>query len=283
MRYDSIIIGTGPAGMQAALQLTARKKSFLLFGSPAGSQKVSRAHKINNYLGLPHISGEDLNTAFLAHLQDQGIFITAGKINAVYKMGDYFSVAMAQDMFESSTLILATGVHSAKHLPGEDQLLGRGVSYCASCDAMFYREKTIAVVLGSDEFWHEVEFLAEVAKTVYVLPLRRTVHGSHGNITVLDDKPTAVLGEKTATGLQLSNSTLEVDGVFILRENLAPSSLVPGIQTENSHIWVDSKMATNLSGCFAAGDCVGPPYQYIRAAGQGLSAAHSVVEYLEQK
>ena len=134
-RYDIAIIGTGPAGLEAAITAKIRNKKILLLGSRDLSLKVEKAHTIQNYLGLPNVSGTDLKAAYEAHLKALAIEITEDKINAIYAMGQYFALQGNGTNYEAQTVILATGVSTAKPYPGEEEFLGRGVSYCATCDA----------------------------------------------------------------------------------------------------------------------------------------------------
>ena len=147
-RYDIAIIGTGPAGLEAALTAQARNRSLLLIGPDGLSPKISKADSIRNYLGLPDVSGPAMRAAFLEHLESAGIRITGGQVKNIYAMGDYFAVQTGgiDSMYEAETLILATGLPLSKGLPGEDRFLGRGVSYCATCDAALYRGKKTAVI-----------------------------------------------------------------------------------------------------------------------------------------
>ena len=145
-RYDIAIIGTGPAGLEAAITAKIRNKKIILFGNKNLSLKVEKAHTIQNYLGLPDIGGEELKAAYEAHLKAMDIEITEDKINAVYAMGEYFALQGNGTNYEAQTVILATGVSTAKAYPGEEQFLGRGVSYCATCDAPLYRGKTAAII-----------------------------------------------------------------------------------------------------------------------------------------
>lgn len=140
-RYDIAIIGTGPAGLEAAITARIRNKKIILFGNKNLSLKVEKAHTIQNYLGLPNIGGEELKAAYEAHLKAMEIEITEDRINAVYAMGEYFALQGNGTNYEAQTVILATGVSTAKAYPGEEQFLGRGVSYCATCDAPLYRGK----------------------------------------------------------------------------------------------------------------------------------------------
>ncbi len=151
-RYDIAIIGTGPAGVSAALTATNRNKRIVLLGSRQMSEKVAKAHEIRNYPGLPFVKGADLAAAYRDQLDRAGIPVTEKRIGAVYAMGDYFALQAGEDMLEARTVILATGVVSAKPLPGEEALLGRGVSYCATCDAPLYRGRTAAVIGYSSRY-----------------------------------------------------------------------------------------------------------------------------------
>ena len=146
-RYDIAIIGTGPAGISAAITAKVRNKKVLLIGSASVSDKVAKAHMIQNYPGLPEISGAELAAKLLDHLKIMEIPITDRKVNAVYAMGDFFSLQIDQEFWEASAVILAGGVSFGKPFPGEDENLGRGVSYCATCDAALYRGRS-AIVVG---------------------------------------------------------------------------------------------------------------------------------------
>lgn len=128
-RYDIAIIGTGPAGVSAAITAKVRGKRLILFGAKAMSDKVEKAHSILNYPGLPNVTGAQLAQAFSNHLESMDIPITEKQVTAVYAMGDYFAIQTPEEMIESRTVILAAGVVTAKALPGENEFLGRGVSY----------------------------------------------------------------------------------------------------------------------------------------------------------
>ena len=287
-RYDIAIVGTGPAGLEAAITAKVRNKNFILLGNKDFSPKVSKAHAIQNYLGLPDVSGEALSAAYQKHLDAMGIEITQEKINAVYSMGDYFALQGGENrMYEADTVILATGVVAGKPLPGEEELLGRGVSYCATCDAALYRGKS-AVVLGygpGEEA--EAEFLAELADKVYYVPVYKkddaVPESLKNGIEIVKGMPKSI--EKTDEGIKLSldSGELVTNGVFVLREAVAPGQLVPGLATEGPHIVVNRKMETNLPGCFACGDITGTPYQYIKSAGEGNIAALSAAGYLDTR
>ena len=282
-RYDIAIIGTGPAGLSAAITTKIRNKKILLIGNPNFSDKVQKAHQIQNYLGLPAISGKDLAKAFENHINSMDITITDGKVNAVYPMGSYFGLQVSQDIYEAETVIVATGIVTGKAFKGENELLGRGVSYCATCDAPLYRNKTVAVVGYSPKEELEAEFLAEVCEKVLYIPMYKEETKLSDKVTIIDEKPTAVIGENKVKSLQTEKNNYEVDGIFILRDSIPPSQLVSGLEIKDNHIVVNSQMETNIKGCFACGDIVGRPYQYIKAAGQGNIAGLSAVAYLDAK
>lgn len=281
--YDCIIIGTGPAGLSAALNLKTYKKSFVWFGSKSLSDKVRKAEKITNYPGFPELTGQELFAHFEDHIQSAGLEITEKTVTNVMSAGNYYMVLADNEIYEAKTLILAMGVMTAKLLKGEDELLGRGVSYCATCDGMFYKDKEIAVLCNDPKYEHEVEYLADLAAKVTYFPLFSDSQVKKENVTISKGFPVEVNGIDRVTGLTLkSGEILSVDGVFCLRNAIALSKLIPELEIENGHIVVDRAQKTNLPGCFAAGDCTGRPYQYTKAVGEGNVAAHSCISYLAE-
>lgn len=280
--FDIAIIGTGPAGISAALTLQALKKKIILFGSRQLSQKIRVAEKIRNYPGLPNTTGEAMQQAFLRQLEDMEIPVTDKTITGIYQMGTHYSILCDQEMFEAKTVILATGVEAVKPIPGELEFVGRGVSYCATCDGFLYKGKTIAVLCTTKDLEHEIEYLASMAAKVYLIPLYKDAAVSGENIEILMQKPKEITGAMKVQQVVFADRAVDVDGVFMLKQAVTPSVLLYGLECEGGHITVDRSCRTNLPGCFAAGDCTGRPYQYVKAAGEGNVAAHSAVEYLAQ-
>ncbi|MDD6157756.1 MAG: NAD(P)/FAD-dependent oxidoreductase [Lachnospiraceae bacterium] len=284
-RFDIAIVGSGPGGVSAAITAKIRKKSILFLGKKNLSEKVYMAHRILNYPGLANISGEDLGRAYEKQLDSLGIEITERQVSGVYSMGNYFGIQAEGEMYEASTVILATGMSNRKLLEGENVFLGRGVSYCATCDAQFYRGKKIAVVGQTAEAEPEVAFLAEVAGEVLYFPEYEEELeslSSLDNVSVLRERAVRIQGGFRAEALVTEENRYEVDGIFLLRETIAAEQLVPGLAMDGNHIAVNLQMETNLPGCFACGDVAGKPYQYIKAAGQGNVAALSAVDYLNK-
>lgn len=282
-RVEIAIIGTGPGGVSAALTASNRNKRILLLGSREMSMKVSRAHEIRNYPGLPMISGADLAAAFREQLDRMGIGITEKRVGAVYAMGDYFALQAGEEMIEAETVILATGVVQAKPLPGEEELLGRGVSYCATCDAPLYRGKTAAVIGYSPAEEKEAAFLSEVCAKVTYFPMYGEEPDLPEGTEIIREKVTAVRQADGRRIVKTESGEYPADGVFILREAVAPGQLVPGLETEGPHVKVNRRMETSLPGVFACGDITGTPYQYVKAAGEGNVAAISAAAFLDRK
>jgi len=281
-RYDIAIIGTGPAGLSAAINAKIRKKNFILFGYKDLSEKLAKAYKINNYLGFVGKSGKEIQEAFLNHIKDMNIDITEERVNNIYSMGDYFVIAVNDKMYEAKTVILATGVNFGKPFLGEKKFLGRGVGYCATCDAPLYKDKVVSIVSYSKKDEDEVNFIGTIASKVYYIPMYNEEVEIDSNIEIIRGIPVEISGDKKAEKLILKDKEIKCDGIFILRESVSPEQLVPGLNIENNHVAVDRLMKTNIKGCFAAGDIVGVPYQYIKAAGEGNIAALSAVSYLDE-
>ena len=286
MRYDIAIIGTGPAGISAAITAKLRNKNIILFGNKDLSDKINKAHSIKNYTGLPNVTGEELATALKNHLNDLDIQITEKRVNAVYSMGEYFALQVGKEMIESKSLIIATGVTASKTLENEDEFLGRGVSYCATCDAHFCKGKDVAVIAYTKEAEEDALFLSEVCSSIKYFPLydiSNEIFDKYGNIQIIKDKPIGFAGNMKAEKIICENSSYDAFSTFVVRNNISADKLVPGLKTDGTHIIVDLQMETNIKGLFACGDIAGKPYQYIKSAGQGNIAALSAVAYLANK
>jgi Thioredoxin reductase len=282
-RFDIAIIGSGPAGLSAAINAKIRNKNLIIFGYKDLSNKLIKAPKINNYLGFYDVTGIELKDNFRNHLEALDIKITYERVNNIYAMGDYFALMVNEKMYEAKTLILATGMEFVKPLKGEEEFLGRGVGYCATCDAPLYKEKVVTVIGYNKEAEEEADYVSELASKLYYIPMYSGELSLNSNITVIKDKPEEIIGDDKVNKLKLVNNELETDAVFVLKDSISPAQLVPGLNMEEGHIKVDRNMRTNIDGCYAAGDCVGKPYQYIKAAGEGLVAALNAVSFIDSK
>lgn len=281
-RYDIAIVGSGPAGLSAALNAKIRNKKFIIFGNSNLSNKIVRAQKINNYLGVFDIDGKALKEKFQEHIDSMGIKITEERVNNIYAMGDYFALMVNEKMYEAKTVILATGMEAGKTIEGEEKLLGKGVGYCATCDAPLYKGKVVTIIGYNKEAEEEANYVNELAEKVHYIPMYKEEYDLKDDIEIIKDRPVEILGDTKVTALKLKEKQIDTDGIFVLRDSISPGQLVPGLLMEEGHIKVDRNMATNIPGCFAAGDCVGTPYQYIKSAGEGNIAALSAVRYLDK-
>jgi thioredoxin reductase (NADPH) len=247
---------------------------------------------------MGYITGKDLIAKFEAHAEEMGLEITEQMVTAIMPMGDMFMLSAGSDVYQTKTILLATGAAAAKGFEGEEEMLGRGVSYCATCDGFLYKGKTIAVFCGDERFEHEVDYLAELADKVYVAS--GYVGGKYGkkapgagaddaaagaeNVELLAKPIKKIVDGMKASGVELTDGTpVDVDGIFCLRNSIAPTTLLKGLELDGAHVIVDRAMNTNIPGVFAAGDCTGRPYQIAKSVGEGNIAAHTIVEYLADK
>ncbi len=287
MIYDLAIVGGGPAGLSAAITARLRGQQVILFEGGNHSEKLRQAWRIDNYPGLPEISGEELMNRFLAQAQSLGAEIVYKKVQNVFP-GEPATLMIGDDVVQAKAVILATGAVIGQVIPGEDRLLGRGVSYCATCDGNFFAGKRVAVYIDTVAEWDDVEFLAAVASSVDVfcradvaetlpsaLPEKVTLHDG---VKILE-----ILGDSSVSEINTSRGTLPVDGVFLLRAVLPPTHVVDGLTVEDNHIKVDPWGATNLPGIFSAGDVTGNPLQIAKAVGDGQTAALAAVAYNSSK
>ena len=280
--YDIAVIGTGPAGLSAVITLKLHEKSILWFGSPLYSLKIEKSEKIANYPGVGLISGNELNRRFREHAREMGLQSIDRMVTNVMPMKDGFSLLADNEMYEARTLLLTTGVVAARGFPGETEFLGRGVSYCATCDGFLYKGKTIAVHCAAKRYEHEVAYLAELAEKVFLNTSYKDSDIDLPNVERIGAIREIHGGLKVNSIVLADGSEIAVDGLFCLRNAVAPSTLLPDLKLDGPHILVDRLQRTNLPGCYAAGDCTGRPYQIAKAVGEGNVAAHAILEYLSK-
>lgn len=280
MKYDIIVLGSGPAGLSAAVTARGRNKSVLVIGNRWQDSPLARAERVDNYLGMPGMTGMEMLEAFQRHAQEMGVEQVTGKVLSIMEW-EGFNLTVGSQLYQGSALILAPGVVRQAKFPGEETYLGRGVSYCATCDGMLYRNKPVAVVGRSKDAPHEAAYLKSIGcQVVYVAPKRPDQ--LEEDIPFIQAAKLAVKGEQTVTALEADGADIPVNGVFILREAVAPGDLLPGLTLEKGAIHVDRNMATSVPGVFAAGDATGAPLQVSKAVGEGLIAALSACEYLDR-
>ena len=282
-KSDIVIIGTGPAGLSAALTARNRNKKITLIGPSDLSIKVQKAHEINNYLGFPHAKGSELANAFLNHLKEAQIDILDARVTKVFNLGDNFAVQVNQDMLMTDSVIIASGMIMNKPYRGEEEYLGCGVSYCATCDAALYKGKTAIMISFDKQYEEEAIFLTEYADNVTYIPIYKDCSfAGNDKIEIVNERPEEIVKSDNKIQLKTDKSILNADGVFILRDAIAPNKLVDGLELDGQHIAVNRNMETNIPGIFACGDITGTPYQYMKSAGEGTVAAISVASYLDK-
>lgn len=238
----------------------------------------------SHYPGMPCVSGEDMANIFFDQVRQMKLDIEDKMVTSIMYMDDHYYIMAQADMYESKTIVIATGVVNTANIKGEAEFLGKDVSYCTTCDGMLYRGKTIAVLSSSTHFEHEVKYLADLTDKVYFFPQYIEYQITSPNVECVLKGIDEICGEKRVNALKLKNGEeLKVDGIFCLRSAIVPTTLFPDLAVEDGHVVVNRRMETNLPGCFAAGDCTGRPYQYVKAAGEGNVAAHSLIEYLDKQ
>lgn len=277
------VVGCGPAGLSAAINAKIRGKSVLILGSEVCSPKLERAPWVDNYLGFDHITGEELRDRYLAHTESLGLEILHSRVDSIFADEEGFTIVAKTELYRARSVVIATGVAHAAYLPGERDFLGRGVSYCGTCDGPLYRGKTVAVVAYTEEGVAEANYLSAVAGKVYFIPQMEKWTGLKEGIEVLPGKPAGILGDQQVSHLVCKGCQLDVDGVFIFRDVTPPEQLLSGLEVRRGEIVVDRSMATNIPGVFAAGDCTGRPLQLAKAVGEGLVAGLSAAAWVEQQ
>lgn len=281
---DVAIIGGGPAALSAALNCRQRNKTVCIFGRSLDSSLLFAAEKVDNYLGMPDVGGEEMLNRFYAHAIKNGVEFKECRIRQILSMGEHYMINANNEFIEAKTLILAVGLNKNSGIPGEAAFLGKGVSYCATCDGMLYRGKKVVVVGENEEGEAEANFLADVCREVIYIPLYQPILNLKDGIIIKEGKPKAVIekGGK-ASALEIEGETIECDGIFFAKNTAPPESLIFGLETDGKNILVNRRMETNLPGVYAAGDCTGTPYQIAKAVGEGLVAALSAAEEIDRR
>ncbi len=278
--YDVIVLGTGPAGLQAAIGAKGRGHSVLVIGNRWQDSPLAKAELVDNYLGMPGLTGAEMLAEMDSHARSQGVEMVEGKVVAMMAWQGY-ALTVGSEMYQCKALILAPGIVRQAKFAGEEGLLGRGVSYCATCVGMLYRGKSVAVIGRSKDSVHEANYLQNIGcSVIYIAP--KIPQGLDETITAKQGNRIEVLGDTLVSGITVDGEEIACQGVFILRDAVAPSDLISGLQVENGTILVDREMRTNLPGVFAAGDCTGGALQVAKAVGEGHVAALSASGYLQE-
>ena len=281
MSHDILVLGSGPAGLAAAVAARGRGKSVLVIGNRWQDSPLARAERVDNYLGLPAGSGKELLAQFYDHAVKAGADFVTGRAVSMMVYGGVFATVGSQ-VYDGKALILAPGVQRQAKYPGEETYLGRGVSYCATCDGMLYRGKPVAVVGRSGDAPREASYLKSLGCQVVYAAAKRP-ETLEEDIPFVQANRLEITGAQTVTALVADGAPIPCSGVFILRDAVAPTDLLPQLETRENAIRVDRSMSTSVPGVFAAGDCTGGPLQVSKAVGEGLVAALSAAEYLDRR
>lgn len=280
-RVDVIIIGAGPAGLSAAVNVLVRGKTLRIFSN--SENYLSKAERIDNHLGFYNKSGKEMMDDFLNHAKSMNVEVENKKVVNILPFDDYFMVNANGDIIECNKIILAMGMSKVKEIPGEAKLLGMGVSYCATCDGMLYRNKTAVVWDQSHEAVKEANFLQGIGVKVIFVSKKPRSNELENSIEYVHGTIKEVIGNTKVESIIVGDKTINCDAVFMLREVVAPTALIEGLKLENGFIEVGRNMETNIEGVYAAGDITGKPLQISKAVSEGLIAAQHAAKKIDEK
>lgn len=303
MLYDLIIIGAGPAGLAASIYASYHKLNHLVIGEIIGGTPLEAA-LIKNWPGTEAISGADLMKNFRAHAEGLGGKIIQGRVVGLKKENDYFEVSVDSRLYQGKTLLVALGTRRRKmNIPGEDKFLGKGVSYCATCDAVFFKNKTVSVVGGGNSAAMAATLLAEHAKQVFLIYRSDKLKCLPESLEQLKKNPkieiiynTNVLEARGANKVDniildrpfRESATLKTDGVFVEIGAMPSTDLLNelGVKlNEQGYVIVDQWGKTNVPGIYAAGDIITntPGFnQIVAAAADGATAVNAIYRYIKE-
>lgn len=299
--YDLIIIGAGPAGMSAAVYAARAELDFIVIeGSMMQGGQVLTTYDVDNYLGLPGIGGFEMGMKFAEHAKKLGVSFVTENVISMDAAGEVKKVVTDKKEYETKTIIIATGaVHRKAGIPGEAEFTGKGVSYCATCDGAFFRNKITAVVGGGDVAVEDAIYLARMCEKVYLIHRRDEFRAAKSLVNkakntenielVLDSMVERISGEAKVSSIEIKNKItgntdeFAVDGVFLAVGMQPVTAFVDkSVQmNEAGYIVAGEDCATNVPGVYAAGDIRTKQLrQIITAAADGANAVASVEKYI---
>lgn len=226
---------------------------------------------------MQNVTGEELINSFYNHAIEKGAKIRECKVSQIMPFGEGFMINIGDDIIQAKTIILALGISRGKTIENEENMIGKGVSYCATCDGMLYKNKTVVVIGDSYEAESDVNFLSELCSKVYYLPLYKEEINVNDSVEIIRGKAEKVLGNDVVSGIMIDGKEINCDGIFFIKQSIPLKSLINGLEIKNGSVVVDRDMQTNIKGIFAAGDCTGKPYQISKAVGEGLIAGQNAV------
>lgn len=299
---DIAIIGSGPAGMSAAIYGTRTGLNTLVIEQIYhGTGQLSESSHIANYLGIPDISGYELGKKFRTHATQLGVKFQEGKVIGMEQTNEHWIIHLKNDtQIESKAIVFATGAsHRHLNIPGEEELTGKGVSYCATCDGAFYKDKDVAVIGGGNTALGDALYLSNLCHKVYLIHRRDSFRGNQESLTKIRQKsnieiitpaqPTEIIGDDDSgvTAIKLSTDrTLAVSSVFVAVGMQPSTTILEGIIALDKvgYIIADESGTTSAGGFFAAGDVrTKQNRQIVTAVADGANAAISAEKYVAQK
>ena len=301
--YDLIIIGSGPAGLSAAIYGKRAGLDLLVVEqAPMSGGQVLNTYEVDNYLGMPGINGFDMGVQFRDHADKLGVKFAEACVSAIQDNGNTKTVVTDDGPLEARAVILASGaVHAQLGVPGEERLSGKGVSYCATCDGAFFRGQTVAVVGGGDVALEDAAYLARTCAKVYLIHRRDQLRGAFvlqqdlealPNVEVLYSHVVEeILGETAVEGIRVKNLkteetlTLPLAGLFVAVGIRPGTELVRGLADcdEGGYVLAGEDCATSVPGLFAAGDVRKKPLrQIVTAVADGANAAVAAGSYCKR-
>ncbi|MFX1287155.1 MAG: NAD(P)/FAD-dependent oxidoreductase [Promethearchaeota archaeon] len=294
--YDLIVLGGGPTAIACAIYAARFAMDVLVIGKIFGGL-IATTHVVENYPGITSTSGQGLMDMFKDHMNSLSIPYISDEIRSVEQADDHFILHSFFQKFKAKSIVIATGSERKKlGITGEEEFTGRGVSYCATCDGPFYKNKIVCVIGGSDSAAKEALFLSQNVKKVYIIyrgeeiraePINKKRVEENQNIEIIyNTNVTEIRGDNTVKSVIFDNGKeFEVDGVFIEVGSNPNSDLAKriGIKTnEKDEIIINRKSETNIPGVFAAGDVADAPFkQAITGVAEGVVAAYSAFDYIK--
>lgn len=283
--YDVIVVGSGPAGISAAINVANRKRTVAVMDGQPPFGRSRKAHSIPNYPGFTFTSGEELATAFMRHLDEFDVPLIGEKVSKIIRAEDEFVVFSEREVYRAGAVVLATGVYREAEIAGEEELVGQGVSYCVTCDGRLFAGRRGAFISYAPQGEEEASALAQdYGVEVTYLPLYQGDYRLPEGVRVLPGaRPTRLARVDGDLRVSLPGEDLQVDAVFIYKNSVSPRTLLEGLASDGRHVTVNRHMETAVPGVFAAGDCTGEPYQIAKAVGEGQVAALQAVRFLRER
>ena len=293
--YDMAVIGAGPAGLTAGIYGTRANKKVIVFEMLTPGGQIVNTSTISNYPVAPGITGPEFGQVLSKQAEDLGVEIEYAEVSHVDKADGYFKITTEDGDFEAKTIIIATGTQPRKlELEHEDEFTGKGISYCATCDGAFYKDKVVAVNGGGNSALHEALYLADIASKVYLVHRRTEFRGSEdmvekikakGNVElVLGANITKLNGDKKLTSVETdTGQTLDVDGLFVSIGRIPNAKkLIDGLEVvDGDYVAAGENCITNIPGVFVAGDVRNKELrQLVTATSDGAIAANEALKYL---